>query len=86
MGLSLGAIEVDELCVNAGLKGGDNSIRVKHLGREPRHRAFRRRGGGSWIYDKPAVFILVGGEGGGDYAPSSNVEAEQFCTGMKGMD
>jgi len=39
---------------------------------EPRRRAFRRRGGGSWIYDKPAVFILVGG----DYAPSSSVEAE----------
>jgi len=53
-------VDVDELYVN-GLKGGNNSIRVKHLGRGPRHRAFRRRGRGSWIYDKPAVFILVGG-------------------------
>jgi len=70
-----GAVEVDELYVN-GLKGRNNSIRIKHLGREPRRRAFRRRGRGSWIYDKPAVFILVGRGGGEDYAPSSSVEAE----------
>ena len=53
-----GAVEVDELYVNAGLKGRNNSIRIKHLGREPRRRAFRRRGRGSWSYDKPA-FSLV---------------------------
>jgi len=28
-----GAVEVDELYVNAGLKGRNNSIRIKHLGR-----------------------------------------------------
>jgi len=71
-----GVVEVDELYVNAGLNGRNNSVRIKHLCREPRRRAFRRRGRGSWIHDKPAVFILVGRGGGGDYAPSSNVEAE----------
>ena len=59
------------------MKGRNNSIRIKHLGREPRRRAFRRCGGGSWIYDKPAVFILVGRGEGEDYAPSSSVEAEE---------
>jgi len=71
-----GAIEVDELYINAGLKGKNNSIRIKHLDRKPRHRAFRKRGRGSWEYDKPAIFILVSREGGEDYVPSSNVEAE----------
>jgi len=71
-----GAVEVDELYVNAGLKSRNNSIRIKHLCRESRRRAFRRRGRSSWIHDKPAVFILVGRRGGGDYAPSINVEAE----------
>ena len=44
-----GAVEVDELYVNAGSKGRNNSIRIKHLCRESRRRAFRRRGGGSWF-------------------------------------
>jgi transposase-like protein len=71
-----GAIEVDELYINAGLKGRNNSIRIKHLDRKPRHRAFRKRGRGLWSYDKPAIFILVSREGSEDYVPSSNVEAE----------
>ena len=53
-----GAVEVDELYVNAGLKGGSNSVRIKRLGREPRRRAFRRRGRGSWRYDKPAASLV----------------------------
>ena len=56
-----GAVEVDELYVNAGLKGRNNSVRIKHLGREPRRRAFRRRGRGSWSYDKPAVSLVEEG-------------------------
>ena len=71
-----GVVEVDELYVNAGLKGRNNSVRIKHLCRESRRRAFRRRGRGSWIHDKPAVFILFGRGGCGDYVPSINVEAE----------
>jgi len=31
---------------------------------------------GLWMYDKPAVFILVGRAGGEDYVPSSNIESE----------
>jgi len=58
------------------LKCRNNSICIKHLCRESRRRAFRRRGRSSWIHDKPAVFILVGRGGGGDYVLSSNVEAE----------
>jgi len=67
---------VDELYVNAGLKGRNNSVRIKRLGMLSKRRAFRRRGRGLWSYDKPAVFILVGRGGGEDYAPLSNVEAE----------
>jgi transposase-like protein len=59
------------------LKGKNNSIRIKHLDRKPRHRAFKKRGRGSWKYDKPAIFILVSREGSEDYVPSSNVEAEK---------
>jgi len=70
-----GAVEVDEI-VNAGLKGRNNSIRIKRLGRLLGRRAFRKHGGGSWRYDKPAVFILVGRDGGEDYTPSSSVESE----------
>jgi len=71
-----GVVEVDELYVNAGLKSRNNSICIKHLCRESRRRAFRRRGRSSWIHDEPAVFILDGRRGGEDYAPSINVEAE----------
>jgi len=63
------------LKLNAGLKGRNNSVRIKHLCRESRRRAFRRRGRSSWIHDEPAVSILFGRGGGGDYAPSINVEA-----------
>jgi len=69
-----GVVEVDELYVNASLKSRNNSICIKHLCRESRRRAFRRRGRSSWIHDEPAVFILFGR--GGDYVLSSNVEAE----------
>jgi len=41
-----GAVEVDELYVNAGLKGRCNSARIKLLGRRPRRRELRRRGRG----------------------------------------
>jgi len=70
------AVEVDELYVNAGLKGRCNSVRIKRLGRKPRRREFRKRGRGLWIYDKPAIFILVGRGGGEDYVSSSKVESE----------
>jgi len=64
------------LKLNAGLKSRNNSVCIKHLCRESRRRAFRRRGRSSWIHDKPAVFILDGRGGGEDYIPSINVEAE----------
>ncbi|MFH7859571.1 MAG: transposase [Candidatus Aenigmatarchaeota archaeon] len=39
-----GTIEIDELYINAGLKGRNNSIRIKHLGRVAKKRAFRKHG------------------------------------------
>lgn len=49
----------DEIYVTAGLKGGNNSHRIKRLGRRPRRRGLKRCGRGTWSQDKPAVFILV---------------------------
>jgi hypothetical protein len=48
-----GAVEVDD--VNADLKGGNNGVHIKHLGREPRRIAFRRRRRGSWNYDNGSI-------------------------------
>jgi hypothetical protein len=69
-----GAVEFDEVYVTAGLKGRNNSERIRRIGRKPRCRGLRRRG--SWGEDKPAVFILVGRCGMGDYIPSGDVESE----------
>lgn len=71
-----GAVESDEIYVTAGLKGRNNSDRIRRLGRKPRRRGLRRRGRGTWNQDKPPVFILVERSGPDDYVPSSDVEAE----------
>ncbi|MHA1209689.1 MAG: hypothetical protein ACTSSA_10560 [Candidatus Freyarchaeota archaeon] len=56
-----GDVECDELYVTTGLKGRDNSMALKGLGREPRCRELKRRGRGTWSEDKPPIFILVEG-------------------------
>ena len=71
-----GAVEVDEVYVTAGLKGRNNSPRIRRLGRKPRHRGLKRRGRGTWSQDKPPIFVLVERGGCEDYVPSSDVEAE----------
>jgi len=71
-----GAVECDEVYVTAGLKGRNNSLRIKRLGRKSRRRGLRRRGRGAWNQDKPPIFILVRRGGLEDYVPSSDVEAE----------
>lgn len=71
-----GVVESDEVYVTAGLKGRNNSHRIKRLGRKPRRRGLRRRGRGTWSQDKPPIFILVERGGLEDYVPSSDVEAE----------
>jgi len=71
-----GVVEADEVYVTAGLKGRNNSQRIKKLGRKPRRRGLKRRGRGTWSEDKPAIFILVERGGGEDYIPSGDVEAE----------
>jgi len=69
-------VEVDEVYVTAGLKGRNNSRRIKRLGRRLRRRGLRRRGRGTWDQNKPAMFILLERGGGEDYAPSGDLEAE----------
>jgi transposase-like protein len=71
-----GSIEIDETYIKAGLKGRNNNLRIKRLGRKPRHRGLKRRGRGSWHKDIPAIFILAERKGLEDYTPSSNVEAK----------
>ncbi|MBS7279706.1 MAG: transposase, partial [Candidatus Freyarchaeota archaeon] len=60
----------------AGLKGRNNSQRIKRFGREPRRRGLKRRGRGTWNEDKPPIFILVERGGGEDYVPSSDVSGD----------
>jgi len=69
-----GVVEFDEVYVTAGLKGRNNSERIRRIGGKPRRRGLRRRG--SWGEDKPAVFILVGRSDVEDYIPSGDVESE----------
>ncbi|MGC8947937.1 MAG: transposase [Thermoprotei archaeon] len=71
-----GAVKSDEVYVTAGLKGRNNSERIKRLGRKPRRRGLKKRGRGTWNQDKPVIFILVERGGQEDYIPSSDVEAE----------
>ena len=70
------AVESDEIYVTTGLKGRNNSERIKRLGRKPRRRGLKRRGRGAWNQDKPPIFVLVERGGLEDYVPSSDVEAE----------
>lgn len=71
-----GAVECDELYITAGLKGRNNSQRIKRLGRKPRCRGLKRRGRGTWDEDKPPIFILVERGGDEDYLPSSDVSSD----------
>jgi hypothetical protein len=57
----LGAVEVDEVYVNAGLKGRGNHGRILLLGRGPRCRGLRAgRGRGGWDKDVIPVFTIIG--------------------------
>ena len=71
-----GCVESDEIYVTAGLKGRNNSQRIKRIGRRPGRRGLKRRGRGTWRVDKPAIFIMVERGGGEDYVPSSDVKAD----------
>jgi hypothetical protein len=79
-------VECDELYVTAGLKGRNNNMRIKRLGREPRCRGLKRRGRGTWGEDKPPIFILVE-RGGEDYVPSSDVSGDtvEKVVGLRGF-
>jgi len=60
----------------AGLKGRNNSQRIRRFGREPRCRGLKRRERGTGSEDKPPIFILVERGGGEDYVPSSDVSGD----------
>ena len=72
-----GAVEVDEVYVNAGLKGRGNHDRIILLGRGPRCRGLRAgRGRGGWDKDVIPVFTIVGRDGDEVYIPSRDVSGE----------
>jgi hypothetical protein len=72
-----GAVEVDEVYVNAGLKGRGNHGRILLLGRGPRCRGLRAgRGRGKWDKDVIPVFTIVGRNGHEVYIPSRDVRGE----------
>ena len=59
-----GDVEVDEVYVNAGLKGRGNHDRIILLGRGPRCRGLRAgRGRGGWDKDVIPVFTIIGRDG-----------------------
>jgi transposase-like protein len=69
-----GAVEVDEVYVNAGLKGRGNHGRIILLGRGPRCRGLRAgRGRGGWDKDVIPVFTIIGRDGHEVYIPSRDV-------------
>ncbi|MDT7877430.1 MAG: IS1595 family transposase [Candidatus Caldarchaeales archaeon] len=72
-----GDVEVDEVYVNAGLKGRGNHSRIILLGRGPRCRGLRAgRGRGKWDKDVIPVFTIVGRNGHEVYIPSRDVRGE----------
>jgi hypothetical protein len=59
-----GDVEVDDVYVNAGLKGRGNHGRILLLGRGPRCRGLRAgRGRGGWDKDVIPVFTIIGRDG-----------------------
>jgi hypothetical protein len=64
-----GVVEVDEVYVNAGLKGRGNHDRIILLGRRPRC-------GGGWDKDVIPVFTIIGRDGDEVYIPSRDVKGE----------
>jgi transposase-like protein len=72
-----GDVEVDEVYVNAGLKGRDNHDRIMLLGRGPRCRGLRAgRSRGGWDKDVIPIFTIVGRDGDEVYIPSRDVRCE----------
>jgi transposase-like protein len=70
-----GDVEVDEVYVNAGLKGSGNHGRIILLGRRPRCRGLRAgRGRGGWDKDVIPVFTIIGRNGHEVYIPSRDVK------------
>jgi len=54
-----GEIEIDESYITAGLKGRNNSEKIKELGRKPRKRGLKRRGRGRYQTDRPPIIALI---------------------------
>jgi transposase-like protein len=52
-------VEIDEVYQTAGLKGRNNSILIKLLGRRPRRRGLKRRGRGTYREDKVPVLAFI---------------------------
>ena len=74
-----GDVEVDEVYVNAGLKGRGNHDRIILLDRGPRCRGLRAgRGRGGW--DKDVIpFTIIGRDGHEVYIPSRDVRGETIA-------
>jgi hypothetical protein len=70
-----GVVEVDEVYVNAGLKGRGNHSRIMLLGRGPRCRGLRA-GRGKWDKDVIPVFTIIGRTCHEVYIPSRDVSGE----------
>jgi transposase-like protein len=70
-----GVVEVDEVYVNAGLKGRGSRGRIMLLGRGPRCRGLRA-GRGKWDKDVIQVFTIIGRDGDEVYIPSRDVSGE----------
>jgi transposase-like protein len=72
-----GVVEMDEVYVNAGLKGRGNHGRIILLGRRPRCRGLKAgRGRGGWGKDVIPVFTIIGRSGGEVYTASRDVRGE----------
>jgi transposase-like protein len=71
-----GEVEIDEVYQTAGLKGRNNSILIKLLGRRPRRRGLKRRGRVTYREDKVPVLASIERGGRRLFATSGDVTEE----------
>jgi transposase-like protein len=75
-----GEVEIDEVYQTAGLRGRNNSILIKLLGRKPRRRGLKRRGRGAYREDKVPVLAFIECGGRRLFASARDVTEENILS------
>ena len=75
-----GEVEIDEVYQTAGLRGRNNSILIKLLGRKPRRRGLKRRGRGAYREDRVPVLAFIERGGRRLFASARDVMEENILS------